>query len=759
MNRAYTERMPAALILAGGKGRRLMPLTEHCPKPLLPVAGVPLLFLILQDLRKQGITRIGVLACYGEEQLRKALEEERSALSGLELRVIGEERPMGSAGCLWGAQEMTGERFFVVCGDVYGKRDYRGMLSFHLEKGAFASLFLTKVSRPVEYGLVRTAVDGRIDSFLEKPTWSQTSTDLANGGVYLFEKEVLSFISRHRPSDFGKDVFPALLAAGKPLYGFQDGGYWQDVGDRRAYLSCNLHASGGKTVVGRDCILLGRAERSVLFDGVRVEENCLIEGSVLGRGCVIGRGSVVKEGCVLGDGCVLQEGCILEEGTVLQGGSLLSAGSHLKRSGGVDGLHFEEDALYIDGDVPEEGLIRLGYASAAGGSLLLMHDQSAEGKRACRALWRGAGLAGCSPCRAGEGFYAFCGGLTAVGGFSCGIFAERDPRGGCRLRFLDRAGLPANALLVRKIRDRLAGAVICGRVGKKRDFEETGRAIYRSYLLLCGEKDRLSFTLGLEGTGGSFAFLSDLLLQRGCTLVPYGKGELNLYLSPDGRRCSAMQRVGGSEAGREIHADFWHLLSVVLRWRKSEGEELTALPDRAPDALFALAREGQGRLLHYPLCGAVPVDEEVLAVLKRRREALDGLLLLLSLLTFLKRTGMDLEQALSYARGAHPFAVVERGMDCAPEEKLPLLLFLQGDPAGEGVRQVRAQGSVRVRARGGRGLFLMAEAASESDARSLLEDLRRTLLEQKRKLREGGLKEETEGASATLLRPSEKERS
>ena len=144
--------MPAALILAGGKGKRLLPLTEHCPKPLLPVGGRPLLLQILEDLAEAGVHQCIVTAGYGAEQIRQAVERfgrEEPALFGMDLRVIAEERPRGSAGCLSGIGDLLrGDRFFVVCGDVYGKRDYAGLAKSHLERGAFATLFLTRISHP-----------------------------------------------------------------------------------------------------------------------------------------------------------------------------------------------------------------------------------------------------------------------------------------------------------------------------------------------------------------------------------------------------------------------------------------------------------------------------------------------------------------------------------------------------------------------------------------------------------------------------------
>ena len=729
--------MPAALILAGGKGKRLLPLTEHCPKPLLPVGGRPLLLQILEDLAEAGVHQCIVTAGYGAEQIRQAVERfgrEEPALFGMDLRVIAEERPRGSAGCLSGIGDLLrGDRFFVVCGDVYGKRDYAGMAKSHLERGAFATLFLTRISHPEEYGLVELGQDGRILSFLEKPTWSQTTTDLANGGIYLFEREVLNCIPNDIPSDFGKDIFPALLSQGRALYGFLDGGYWHDVGDRRAYLACNLRESGGKSVIGQGCIVKGRVERSVLLEGVVVEQGSYISQSVIGRGCIVGKGCILEEDCVLGDGCVLGEGCHLERGTVLEGDTRLEAGRRIKEGSFAGRLQFEENELLLKEGCPEDFFIRLGYAlaGAAGGPLLLMHGGRDDDQAVCAALLRGACLAGGTPAAAGEGFYAYCGGLTAFYGFSLGALCTRGQDGGGRICLFDRAGLPANGRLIRRIRDCFSSAVICGRVGRVKDYEADGRTLYkRALTCLSGIGEIAPFSVGMEVGSLSSRLLSSLLEELGHTVLPYGKGAINLYLSPDGRRCSAMEK--GQD--REIWADFWHICAILLYDRVGRGGQVYALPRRAPEALFSLAEGGGSSPLGYALQSAAALGGEERRAVLLQREPLDGSLAALLLLETLGRRKTDLGTLLREVERACPFGISERTLDCAPEEKLPLLLSLGASPAGEGVRKRMKGGAVRVRACGGRGLSLMAEAASESDAATLLEEVRRKLLEQQKRM-------------------------
>ncbi len=742
MEKTDVGQMPLAVILAGGKGKRLLPLTEHCPKPLLPVGGEPLLFQIVEDLYGAGVRHFVITAGYGAEQIKRAVYEYGLKRPQMTLEVIAEDRPLGSAGCLLGIKELSCDRFFVVCGDAYGKRDYGGMLANHLKKGAFASLFLTRVTSPVEYGLVTVCGQGRITSFLEKPTWSQATTDLANGGVYLLEREVLSFIPQGRSSDFGSDLFPTLLASGKPLYGYQDGGYWQDIGDRAAYLACNMQASGGKSVIGKGCDVKGEVRGSVLLDGVTVEADCVISESVIGRDCRIGRGTVIKEGCVLGDGCVIGEGCRLHGGAVLWGGTVLEAGRSLSGGSQAKTLHFEEHELLLTDGADDDFFMRLGYAFAvaAGDALLFMHDGSGEAEQICTALGRGARLRGVSPAMAATGFYSYCAGLTVAGGFSASLLVAC-PRGReRRILFFDRAGLPAGGRLIRRIRDGFSGEVICGRVGRERWIQKEGEARYKKLLCsLSGFEGAASFTVGVERGTPARELFASILKERGTALLPYGQGEVNLSLSPDGRRCRAEQRRSVFRKEEEgeaptAFADFWHLCAIALLDRLKKGKRVSALPDRIPEALFVLAQKWGQYPVRYPLQGAVTVDKAVSEALASERETLDGCLTALTLLAVMEQRRVDLKRLLREIGELCPFEVYERELDCAPEEKLSLLLSVGAEPAGEGLRSVFDSGRVRICARGGRGLSLMAEAASESDAVKILEEMRRALLEKRREL-------------------------
>ncbi len=738
----YPEEMPSALILAGGRGKRLRPLTEHCPKPLLPVNGKPLLKWILEDLYQNGVRHCLLFLGYGSEDIQRTLLTDPELPSDLRLDFIKEERPLGSAGCLWGGEPLLGPRFFVVCADAYGKRDYRGLYEFHRKKGGVGSLFLSRVDIPVEYGLVRTDGEGRILSFLEKPVWSQAFTDLANTGIYLLEKEVLAHIPRDRPADFGKDVFPSLLAAGKGLYGYEDGGCWRDMGAHESYLWCNMHASGNKSVIGQRCALSdARVEGSVLLDGVKVGRGSRIEGSVIGKECVIGQRCLIGRGCVLGDGCHLGDGCILEGGTVLSGGTHLAEGTRLSAALPSDGELFEEEKMVLPQGCREDSAIRLGYAltTAAASGVLFMHDGSKEGCALYEALLRGSILTGIRPTDGGRGFYTLCSALTLYGGYALGVLVCAEKTGGLSLRFFDRSGLSAGGRMIRRIRDGLSAPVVCGRVAKRGYLSARPELVYQRYLLKAlGDPSFKGLTVGVDRHTPSGAFLFEVLRAQGANAVDEDKAVLCAELSPDGRRCALRQGREGKKVDSGLpyaRADFWHLAAVVLKDRVKRGERIGFLPYRAPDALFDLVKEGSGvRPAGYPLCSAAPIAEEVRQSLYREREVLDGCFLLLSVFSLMLRSGLSLFDLLQDLERTGDFAVLEEGLDCEKNEKIPLMLLAKGSPQTEGVQVAMEKGILRIRARGGRGLDLMAEAAMEQDAREIMAQARQRLLEGKHAL-------------------------
>ena len=223
-----------AVIMAGGEGTRLRPLTSNAPKPMLPIANRPMMEHIVTLLKRHGFDEIVVTVAFLANHIKTYFGD--GSEFGVTISYADEPVPLGTAGSVGNARKMLDETFLVISGDVLTDMDLTEVMRFHREKGAMATIGLTAVDNPLEFGIVITQEDGTIERFLEKPTWGQVFSDTINTGIYVLEPAIFDFIPEGRSVDFSSEVFPALLAAGKPLYGAVMSGYWEDVGTLEAYL-------------------------------------------------------------------------------------------------------------------------------------------------------------------------------------------------------------------------------------------------------------------------------------------------------------------------------------------------------------------------------------------------------------------------------------------------------------------------------------------------------------------------------------------
>jgi mannose-1-phosphate guanylyltransferase / phosphomannomutase len=226
-----------AVIMAGGEGTRLRPLTSNAPKPMLPVADRPMMQHVIQLLRRHGFDEIIVTVAF----LANAIKNEFGDGSDYGVKIVyaDEPTPLGTAGSVRNAMEHLDERFLVISGDVITDVDLTKIVALHDQREAMATIGLVQVDNPLEFGIVITRDDGTIERFLEKPTWGQVFSDTINTGIYVLDPKVFDYIEPDRSVDFSSEVFPKLLADGKPLLGAVAEGYWEDVGTLDAYLTAH----------------------------------------------------------------------------------------------------------------------------------------------------------------------------------------------------------------------------------------------------------------------------------------------------------------------------------------------------------------------------------------------------------------------------------------------------------------------------------------------------------------------------------------
>src|SRR4051795_10237945 len=223
-----------AVIMAGGEGTRLRPLTSNQPKPMMPLANRPMMEHIVRLLKEHGFDEIVVTLAFLPQAIRTYFGD--GSEFGVRMVYATEETPLGTAGSVRNAKDELDEPFLVISGDVLTDIDLSELVAVHERKGSLATLALKAMENPLEFGIVITREDGSIERFLEKPTWGQVFSDTINTGIFILEPEIFDFIPDGQAVDFSSEVFPALLEADKPMYGAVAEGYWEDVGTLEAYL-------------------------------------------------------------------------------------------------------------------------------------------------------------------------------------------------------------------------------------------------------------------------------------------------------------------------------------------------------------------------------------------------------------------------------------------------------------------------------------------------------------------------------------------
>jgi mannose-1-phosphate guanylyltransferase/phosphomannomutase len=443
-----------AVIMAGGEGTRLRPLTSTCPKPLLPVANRPMMEHVIALLARHGVTDVVVTVAFLANQIKDYFGDGREF--GVTISYVDEPTPLGTAGSVRNAADLLAdERFLVISGDVITDIDLSKIVDLHIDRKATATIGLTPVENPLEFGIVITREDGTIDRFLEKPTWGQVFSDTINTGIYVLEPEIFDYIDADRAVDFSSEVFPRLLQDGRPLYGAVSVGYWEDVGTLEAYLGAHkdvldqmvaLDVPGfevgnavwvgegtemapdavieGPAVIGPECTIepgchlgpysvLGShvrllanttLERCVLHDNVYVASGGRLRGTVIGRACSLRANVVCDEGVVLGDEVQVGEGArlgvnvkvypekIIDDGAIVNSSIVWESrgASTLFGREGVSGL------ANVDITPELAAKVALAYGSSLrkGATVVTSRDTSRAARMLKRAMMAGLNAAG-----------------------------------------------------------------------------------------------------------------------------------------------------------------------------------------------------------------------------------------------------------------------------------------------------------------------------------------------------------------------------
>lgn len=325
--------------MAGGEGVRLRPLTCKSPKPMVPVAGKPAIGHIVGLLKKHQITEIAITLKYMPWEITEYLGD--GSEYGVHITYFTENEPLGTAGSVATCRGFIEEDFLVISGDCITDVDLSDVLNFHRRNKADATLVMTRAETPTEYGVVLAGDDGKIEGFLEKPSWGEVISDLVNTGIYILSPQIMKLCTGKGAEDFAKDIFPQVLKKNMRFFGYETDRYWCDIGEANAYLSANRAALRRETEL----------ELSVpeLKQGIFVARDAVLEDHVkllspvyIGPGCFIGHDAVVGPDTVIGAGCcveahgqisdsILWDNCSIAKGSTVDR-SILCAGVQLKES-------------------------------------------------------------------------------------------------------------------------------------------------------------------------------------------------------------------------------------------------------------------------------------------------------------------------------------------------------------------------------------------------------------------------------------------
>lgn len=370
-----------AVVMAGGEGSRLRPLTINRPKPMVPLVNKPVLFHILELLKRHGITTVVVTLQYMADVVQDYFGD--GSTMGMEINYSIEEIPLDTAGSVKNAQQYLDDTFIVISGDAVTDFDLGAIIQYHKAKKAVATLTLYRVPNPLEYGVVILNAEGRIVEFQEKPSWGEVISDTVNTGIYVLEPQILDLCEAGKTFDFSKDLFPLLLAKDEPLYGYVSGGYWCDVGNIQEYIrACSdvlqgrvhlepigqeigagvwggehveiapdaqlygplylgngVKIKGGVVIRGpsviRDYTIVdnrAQVDRSIIWRNSYVGEGVELRGAIVCRQCSIKSKAVIFEGAVVGDMSMIGERAIIHPNVKIWPEKVVEAGATVKAS-------------------------------------------------------------------------------------------------------------------------------------------------------------------------------------------------------------------------------------------------------------------------------------------------------------------------------------------------------------------------------------------------------------------------------------------
>ncbi|HET6421239.1 MAG TPA: mannose-1-phosphate guanyltransferase [Geobacteraceae bacterium] len=352
-----------AVIMAGGFGTRIQPLTSNIPKPMIPLANRPIMLHIVELLKKHGVTELIMLLYHQPDVIKNFFRD--GADFGVKIEYVTPLQDMGTAGAVKCAEKFLDERFLVISGDLLTDFNLKKIIDFHTDNKALATITLTPVKDPLQFGVVITDKQKRIIQFLEKPGWGEVISDTINTGIYVLEPEIFQFIPEGENFDFSQNLFPFLLEKKYPLFGYPVKGYWRDIGNTDSYREAHHDIFRGRVNIRideRKLDFLGKDLR--VGEEVNCEETSALEGTViLGNNSQIVGGAQIRDS-VIGRNCTIEAGarlvnCVVWDNVYIKKGARIVDSVICNNVSIGQGVTIEEGVIVADDtSIGEEAYIR-----------------------------------------------------------------------------------------------------------------------------------------------------------------------------------------------------------------------------------------------------------------------------------------------------------------------------------------------------------------------------------------------------------------
>jgi len=644
-----------AVVMAGGEGTRLRPLTSNQPKPMVPIVGKPCMEHILELLREHEFEDVVITLAFLPQAIRSYFGNGESL--GLRLGYSVEESPLGTAGSVKLASAQLDETVLVISGDALCDIDLTRLVEFHRERDAAVTIGLKSVENPLEFGIVVTDDEGRVERFLEKPSWGQVFSDTINTGIYVIDPEVLKHVPPDRPYDFSKELFPLLLEMGRPIYGFVCEGYWQDIGNLDQYRQANfdaldervklnipgirlrgniwvgegvelgdLESVEGPAFLGNNCRVSpeaaigpysvlsssvtlrerARTIRSVIDSSTHVGRSALVEGAIVGRSCDLRSHVRVHEGVAIGDNVTLGAESVIMPGVRIYPHKEVESGAQVHESliweSRASSRLFDRDGVSgrVDVDLTPETVVRL---AAALGTALKRGARvvaSRESPSACgmvkRALITGLNSAGVDVADLRVLPSPVTRHMLKVQGYDAAVHVGAgsiDPEV-VQIRFYEPPGIQLTASLQREIEKHFSRQEL-----RRAAYNEVGTISYPTRVREGYAHDLLS-ALDADGIRQrKFRLVIDYGYSAASFVLPLVLGPLGVEAVSAHGFTSGRVSGPGSASLRESVGQAKRLVGAI-------GADLGAVFDRAAERLYLIDEQAR----------EIPVDQALLLFLR-----------------------------------------------------------------------------------------------------------------------------------------------